>query len=57
MRITERRGNVSAADEYCCAQSMIPQPLTDDEVDSLTGVLGPAKRVTAKRTTKKGAKS
>jgi uncharacterized protein len=39
MRITERRGNVSAADEYCCAQSMIPQPLTDDEVDSLTGVL------------------
>jgi uncharacterized protein len=39
MRITERRGNVSATDEYRCCQGMIPQPLTDAEVDSLSGVL------------------
>jgi uncharacterized protein len=39
MRITEGRGNVSAADEYCCCQGMIPQPLTDAEVESLSGVL------------------
>ena len=39
MRITERRGNVSAADEYRCCQGMTPQPLTDAEVDRLSGAL------------------
>jgi hypothetical protein len=39
MRITQRRGNVFAADESRCHQSMTPQPLTDAEFDSLSGVL------------------
>jgi uncharacterized protein len=35
----ERRGNVSATDETRCCQRMTPQPLTDAEFDSLSGVL------------------
>ena len=39
MRIAERRGNVSAADESRCRQSMTPEPLTDSDFESLGNVL------------------
>ena len=33
------RGNIFAANEYRCCRGMTPQPLTDAEFDSLSGVL------------------
>jgi len=39
MRIAQHRGNVSDANESRSRQSMTPQPLTDAEFDSLSGVL------------------
>jgi yecA family protein len=39
MRIAERRGNVSAADESRCRQSMTPEPLTVSDFESLGNVL------------------